>query len=270
MPRAKYIIWILAGALLCGMAFFAGRSTYPSARDRSRIDELAAENRQLLARLAESNRPAAAPETVSVPLPVVRQPERAPSPPTAQHTDSALHSALAEANANVAKLQGHLAELEAEVQNLSVDNKRLSASEADLNENLSSANRLIAALQTEVKIKADRVVQLEVAYQKMREQSGADARQAKETAQLVKEFEEIQRRRENYLNNILRRYREVTDQYRVLSAIMEERRHNDAAPAASPDLSRIQNTISMAEEDLRQFSGLNAQAQRIERKLTGR
>jgi hypothetical protein len=70
-----------------------------------------------------------------------------------------------------------------------------------------------------------------------------------------------------YLNNILRRYREITEQYRAMSGVLDSRRDREAAPVRSTEIGRIQNAIALAEEDLKQIDALNAQAARIEKKL---
>ncbi len=72
------------------------------------------------------------------------------------------------------------------------------------------------------------------------------------------DFDDLNRRRDQYMTNVLRRYREVTDLYRTLSLRQEGPRD---------DLSRIQNAISLAEEDMRQLQSLNAQARRLQRDL---
>ena len=41
----------------------------------------------------------------------------------------------------------------------------------------------------------------------------------------------------------------------------------DRDPANSAEISRIQNAIALAEEDLKQIYALNAQAQRLQKKL---
>jgi hypothetical protein len=74
------------------------------------------------------------------------------------------------------------------------------------------------------------------------------------------------------LNSLLSRYKEVTEQYRAFASILENRRGPEGTPGANisiagPELSRIQNTLTLAEEDLRQLNALNAQALRIQKKL---
>lgn len=182
---------------------------------------------------------------------------------------SRLRSGLADANASIARLQSRADEDQAELQNLRIEKKRLSGSEADLTESLSTANQTIDALQRELKSNREHVTQVEIAYQKLRDQGGADARKLAELQQLAVELQDIYQHREVYLNSILRRYRQITDQYRAMSGVLQAQR-TDAPGAGSADLARIQDSIAMAEEDLRQLNALSAQALRIQKKMTGK
>lgn len=89
---------------------------------------------------------------------------------------------------------------------------------------------------------------------------------AAETQQTVSDLENIFRRREIYLNNILRRYREITEQYRARSGV-QDGRGRAANPLSSAEISRIQNSLDLAEDDLKQLTALSAQAQRLQKKL---
>jgi ABC-type uncharacterized transport system ATPase subunit len=131
---------------------------------------------------------------------------------------------------------------------------------------LSAANNAVNALEKELKSSRDRVTQVELAYQKLRDQSGTDAHKLSDIQQLAAELQSIHKRREVYLNGILRRYRQITEQYRSLSGVMQAQR-TDAPAAGSADLSRIQDSIAMAEDDLRQLNNLNAQALLIQKKM---
>jgi hypothetical protein len=71
------------------------------------------------------------------------------------------------------------------------------------------------------------------------------------------ELEELNRRREAHVSNILRRYRDIADQYRAVPSGAEQ----------SAELARVSNAIQMAEEDVRQLGALNAQAARIQQRL---
>ena len=158
---------------------------------------------------------------------------------------------------------------ESQIRNLSLENKRLAASEADLKESLSTANQSVEALQRELKSSRDRVTQVEIAYQKLRDQSGGDAQKVAQLQQLATELQDIHQRREVYLNSILRRYKQITEQYRSMSGVLQAQR-SDGPAAGGADLARIQDSIAMAEEDMRQLSSLNAQARLIQKKMAGK
>jgi chromosome segregation ATPase len=57
----------------------------------------------------------------------------------------------------VQSLQSARAELEASLDAAAADRKRLSASEAELKDNLASSRRIIDAMEAELKTKTDRV-----------------------------------------------------------------------------------------------------------------
>ncbi len=132
---------------------------------------------------------------------------------------------------------------------------------------LATANQTVDVLQKELKSNGDHATQIEIAYQKLRDQSGADAQKLAQLQQLAAEMREIQQRRETYLSIVLRRYRQITEQYRSLAGVLQDQRTGTPS-AGSTDLARIQDTISLAEEDLRQLSNLDAQALRIQKKMS--
>lgn len=277
MPQAKQHVplraALVAGAALLIIAAVAvGLAFRANSGRQQRIAQLTSENRQLKASIADLSRRAA--REITPPEGAGEPAEREkPRKPSAQETEKPEHAQvmkslqemLASSNASISRLEARTMELDEQRQKLTLENKRISASEADLRDSLASANRTISALQQEVKGKNDRLLQLDLEYNKLRESSAGDQQQLAKTSQLSQELQEIHRRREVYLNNIIRRYRELTEQYRFLAS-----RDREGAAGAGTDLSRIQNTVSLAEEDLRQLNTLNAQAMQIQRKLSGK
>jgi hypothetical protein len=69
-----------------------------------------------------------------------------------------------------------------------------------------------------------------------------------------------------YLSSVVRRYREMTEQYRA----MDSRREREGTVVSGTEISHIQNAVALADEELRQISVLNVQAQRLEKKLSAR
>jgi len=232
-----------------------------------------AENGQLRHRIADLERAAGAQTAARLPvLPSEKQSAEAARPahnPEDVISIQRLKLSLSDANAAITRLQEHLDEAGAELQNLRVENQRLAGSEGDLKANLAAANQAVDALQRELKSSRDRVTQVEIAYQKLRDQSSGDAQKLAQLQQLSTELQDLHQRREVYLTSILRRYRQITDQYRSLSGVMQGQR-TDAPGAGAGDLARIQDSIAMAEEDLRQLNSLSAQARLIQKKMAGK
>ncbi|MGA2116279.1 MAG: hypothetical protein ABSH56_16180 [Bryobacteraceae bacterium] len=262
--------WSLSIVVLLAAAAVVIWQLRVNRQQAARLAQSAAENAQLRQRVADLTRTAAVPAAVPVqPAAENTGAPRAAGP--AMNPEDAiaiqrLTISLADANASVARLQLRADEAEAQVRDLTVDNKRLAASEADLKEDLSAANNTVNALEKELKTNRERVTQVEIAYRRLRDQSGTDAHKLTEVQQLAAELQSIHKRREVYLNGILRRYRQITEQYRSLAGVMQTQR-TDAPAADSADLARIQDSIAMAEEDLRQLNSLNAQALLIQKKM---
>lgn len=266
---------LLAGVLVVCLGGALGGIVYlvrTVSRQTAEVERLSRENRDLRV-LAEGlkNAPVQPLAPGATPAaPIGRQPDtRAASPDSAVLVER-LKQGVAEANSTIAQLETRLQELRLEAERLALDNKRLSASETDLNDNLASANRLVSALQSELKAKSDRVIQLEVANRKQHEQTTAESKKLAHLGQLSSEWQELHRRREALLTSILRRYREVTDQYRSLAGVLESRAHAEGPGVPGTDVARIQNSISLAEDDLRQLNTINAQALRIARQIAGK
>jgi chromosome segregation ATPase len=179
-----------------------------------------------------------------------------------------LKDSLASANVAAEQLRTRVAELEGELERVKDENRTLDTRQSELAEKLHGANSVVDALQAELKGKNDRVVPLQMANKQLREENQTANEKISRVTQSVSQLEDINRRRDAFLTSILRRYRDVTDQYRALAARLENPGEG-SAPTGS-ELSRIQSAISMAEDDLRQLNGLNAQADRLLRQIRGR
>jgi hypothetical protein len=270
----RWGLWVAAIVVL-GAAVVIVWQVRVNRRQAVRLAQLSAENGVLRRRagiLALQAVPLAAPPVTEAPADqghsAPRQPKFGENPEDLIAIQR-LKLNLADANASIARLQSRLDEADAKIQDLALDNKRLAASEADLMPSLATANQTVDVLQKELKSRSDHATQIEIAYQKLRDQSGADGQKLAQQQQLAAEMLEIQQRRETYLNSIVRRYRQITEQYRALAGVLQDQRTGTPA-AGSTDLARIQDTISLAEEDLRQLSNLGAQALRIQKKMAGK
>lgn len=165
-------------------------------------------------------------------------------------------------------LQSRAVGMQGAVDRLTAENQRISSETEDLRESLEKTRRVVAAMETELKTKTERILQLETSLQRTREENAGNAGQVRLIANLLKEYEELNRRRENSLGVLQRRYRELTDLYRSTLLTIEQQRDNPAIRQL-PDASRIQGTVQSAEDDLRQLNAMNVQAQRIAQRLQG-
>lgn len=159
-----------------------------------------------------------------------------------------------------------LKEAESKIASLTQESQKAIETKRDLEDRLATANRVSAALDEEIKGRNDRMVRIDSANREIQKKYEEISKQVVKLSRAANEIEDITRRRDVYLNNVLRRYREVTDMYRSLAMRMNSPRET-GLPSPGTDLSRIQNAIMLAEEDLRQLQTLNAQAARLQKDL---
>jgi chromosome segregation ATPase len=156
-------------------------------------------------------------------------------------------------------MEAEIRELRAKLEAVTEETERLSHAERQLRSQVESAERRAAAAEKDGGDTAQRVEKLETANRELRRQAEDAARQNAAIAKITDQMQDLNRRQEAYLQNLLRRYREVTDLYRTIALRNEVPRD---------EISRIQNAISLAEEDLRQLQALNAQAGRVQKNLS--
>lgn len=198
-----------------------------------------------------------------------------PSPPADESKRVEAVRNLAQAEQRIAALQASLneareraAQFEAQVEKLQTDNKQLEVSSAETRDDLASARRIIEATDAELKSKSERIAQLESAVRAAREAQSAAEKKNQQTSSLLSDFADVNRRRENTLQSLQRRFRDISDQFRSFAMRLDTNRDNPAA--AMPDVSRIQSAVQAAEEEFRQLTTLNTQAQRLAQKLGAR
>jgi len=275
----KASFWLVAALLvaaLAGAGIVILRQRIAISDLEKRLSDRTAQNEQLRARLDQL-----VPGTGQVPP--SRPSTGSPSASAALEHAAALQS-VTEANAQaqqlrdslkratdqVTQLESRVSDLQTQIATLSAENRRLTITEEDLKKSTGDASQTVATLRAELKANADRLSQLETANSKLRDDIGTGRQSAAQLSQLIAELQDVFRRREMYLNNILRRYKDITEQYRSLAGVLDSRRDREASPVSSVEIGRIQNTLGMAEEDMKQISALNAQASRLEKKLATR
>lgn len=165
---------------------------------------------------------------------------------------------LAEASKAREELEGQVRQLEERIQSLTAETEKVASAEKRLREQVEAAGRQVASLEGELKARDERLQKAELSIRELRQRGEDNAGRSAKLAKVSEDFEDLNRRRDSYMTNVLRRYREVTDLYRTMTLRPE---------SAHTDVSQIQNAISLAEEDLRQLQSLNAQARRLQKDL---
>jgi septal ring factor EnvC (AmiA/AmiB activator) len=172
-------------------------------------------------------------------------------------------AALETARKELSAARNDIAGLQARATQEQEQRDKLTAELAELNEALASTKRVVAATQTELKAKNDRLVRLETSEKLVREAAGKAEMESAKSLRTAQELEDLNRRREVLLNSMVRRYREVTDQYRTLSLRVQSRADQLGLDPGAGELSRIQTSVQQAEEEFRQLNGLSAQAAKL-------
>jgi chromosome segregation ATPase len=159
-------------------------------------------------------------------------------------------------------------ELEASLETANSERRRIAASESDLRDALASSRRVVEAMETELKTKTDRIASQEAELRRVRDAGAADTRRTSQIASILTSFEDLNRRRENTLTSLQRRFRDLTDSYRALALRLDTQRDNPSpAPISSAEVSRITAAVQSAEDEIRQLNALNAESQRLTRRL---
>lgn len=164
-----------------------------------------------------------------------------------------------------AELARQLRELDTKFDGVTQEAAKLKAADAEVREQLALAQKEADAAKTAAQGRLAAFRELESANQQLRRQLGEATQSNGRRKQTITDLDDIGRRRESYLNNILGRYREATELFRAMSLRLDNPR--DGGSPLNNDLSRIQQAIQLADEDLRQLRMLNAQVARLQKDL---
>lgn len=199
-----------------------------------------------------------------------------------QNSEQALRSALAASQAALTASGKKLAAHEAEIAEIrtqlvrSHDHYRQALASAD--EQLSEEKRLVQdqlalfkrqldAAQAAIQASRLRANALDVLNAKLRKEKLAAPLKAQEYTDTLRRIQVLDRRREVYAISLMDRYRRISGQLQAMSGILQANRDANANAFSNEALYRIQNTLSLANNDLRDLEEVNAQIQVLEKKL---
>jgi chromosome segregation ATPase len=239
------------------------QSRQAHAEAETRVQTLEAQNAALRSQLESSGLHPALPPP----------PPRSAAASAGVETARALALAQRQLSDTKAALQGaesRIQQLEASIEQLQSDNKRLDAAATEAREDADNLRRLNETVEAELKSKTARADAADEQLRRAQAEAGDYRQRLNQVTMALNEYNDIARRRDNYLNNLQRRYRDANEQLRSLSARLDRYRDSSSAPSFSADLPRWQSILQASEEDLRQVQALDAQAQRLSQRLTQR
>jgi chromosome segregation ATPase len=199
-----------------------------------------------------------------------------PTPPAdyqallAQHkaTIEQLNRELSEAQANIMGLQAQLSNSSEEQEKaLASAEERRQKEQADSQSQLDALKQDLESAQAELQASRQRVASLGADNAKLRSDNSAASARTAEFARTVAQLQDLDRRRDAHLTSLMRRYRDITSQFRAMGGMLDSSHEPNSSAFSEAALTRIQNAVSSADDDLRQLSELDAQARELEKKL---
>jgi chromosome segregation ATPase len=175
---------------------------------------------------------------------------------------------LAESRATVTDLQAQLStanDQSAKAQ-ASAD-ARVQKQQADSQAQLDDLQKKLDAALAASDIARQRAAVLEADNAQLKTDTTAVSSRAADVAHIISSLQDLDRRRDVYLTSILRRYRDITDEFSAMTSIMDTSHDSSSSACSGAALSRIQSAVTSAEDDMRQLSELSARSQKLEKQL---
>ena len=211
------------------------------------------------------------------------EPEKAPAEPESTTPPGDLRAVLAQRDATIEQLnrelgeaQGNIAGLQAQLENSNEEHEKALASASELQQKekedwkkqLDTVKQDLDSTQTDLQVSRQRLAALEADNARLSNGASTVSARAADTARVIAQLQDLESRRDAHLTSIMRRYRDITSQFRAMSGMLGSSRDaNSSSPFSDAALTSIQNAVSSADDDLRQLGELNAQALQLEKKL---
>ena len=175
---------------------------------------------------------------------------------------------LAESHANITDLQTKLSAANDQIAKAQASaDERSQKQQADTQAQLDDLQKKLDAAQAASDIARQRAAVLEADNTQLKTDTTAVNARAADVAKIISGLQDLERRRDVYLTSILRRYRDITDEFRAMSSIMDTSHDGSSSACSGAALSRIQSAVTSAEDDMRQMNELNARSQKLQKQL---
>ena len=273
IPRTGLALILVFSAALVAAGFVIFHQAARLARVESRHNQDLVSLAKLQSALSEQQKRMNAPASV-VPGPASQG--ECLSPSAAATSASAADAAaldrikreLDDAHAAAARLGGQLEASRHEQQNaLNAAADELQRTKQDWRGRLDELQQQLDSARAEAQAAHERAAALDADNARIKTGTAADTARMAELQKTMAGLQDVEHRRDAYLNSILRRYRDITDQLRSMTSSLDSSRGSESAPFNGIALSRVQNTIGLAADDLRRLTEVNAQARQLENKL---
>ena len=175
---------------------------------------------------------------------------------------------LSETRANIVGLQEQIKNSNDEHgKALASANESYRKDQGEWQNRLDGLKQELDASQADLQASRQRIAALETNNARLRGESSSNTTHASELSRAAADLQVLDRRREAYITSIMRRYRDITSEFRAMGAMIDSSHDTNPSTISGPALTHIQNTVSQADDDLRQLSQLNDQAHQLESKL---
>ena len=187
---------------------------------------------------------------------------------TREATIERLDRELAETRSTVTDLQTQISSSnDQNAKSLASAEERLQKQQAESQAQLDDLQKKLEAAVAQSDIARQRAEALEADNAKLKTDTAGVTTRATDAAHIIAGLQDLDQRRDVYLTSVLRRYRDITGEFRAMTGMLDTSRDANSGPCSGAALSRIQNAVNSAEDDLRQLNELNARSQKLEKQL---
>lgn len=173
--------------------------------------------------------------------------------------------ALSEARAYSEVLSKKVVSLEQELATIQQETERIRNEGTELASQRESSQRLIAALQEQLKTKEKTLASLEAAYQRYKDSNQVSSRQIDVVSKTIADLEDLNLRRLRVLEQASRRMKELSDNLRTMAVRIDTDSRGQSGMGA--EINRMQSAATSLDDQIAQLNNLNAQASGLERRL---
>ncbi|MDZ7637886.1 MAG: hypothetical protein U5J83_06490 [Bryobacterales bacterium] len=174
-------------------------------------------------------------------------------------------TALSEARAHAEELSQRVVSLESDLATVRQEAEQLRKSETNLSNHQESTQRLVAALQEQLRGKERTLASLESAYQRYKDSNQESSRQMEVVGKTIADLEEVNRRRLRILEQASRRVKDLSENLRTMAVRIDNDTRGQSGMGS--EITRMQSAALALDDQINQINNLNAQASRLERRL---